>query len=129
MTVTPDPDIYLMVGVIGEIYPITRGKFEKKYAVCEGTPDVSAYYYPPSARIGQNRSGRQLAEYLHGCKASGNSEIIAVKLNNFTKLYSLWDQEHYMYGNIGDYRAHPVNDENDLYIIRGDIFSLTYEKC
>ncbi len=34
-----------------------------------------------------------------------------------------------MYGNIGDYLAHPANDENDLYIIRGDIFELTYEKC
>ena len=129
MTVTPDPDIYLMIGVIGEVYPITREKFEKKYVGCEEIPDVSAYYYLPSARIGQKKTGRQLVEYLHGCKASGNSEILAVKLNNFTKLYSPWDHEHYMYGNIGDYLAHPANDENDLYIIRGDIFELTYEKC
>ena len=129
MTVTPDPDIYLMIGVIGEVYPITREKFEKKYVGCEGAPDVSGYYYPPSARIGQNKTSIQFAEYLRGCKASGNSEILAVKLNNFTKLYSLWDQEHYMYGNIGDYLAHPANDENDLYIIRGDIFAQTYEDC
>ena len=129
ITVTPDPNIYLMIGVIGEVYPITREKFEKKYVGCEEIPDVSAYYYPPSARIGQKKTGRQLVEYLHGCKASGNSEILAVKLDNFTKLYSLWDQEHYMYGNIGDYLAHPANDENDLYIIRGDIFELTYEVC
>ncbi len=129
ITLTPDPDIYLMVGVIGEVYPIKREKFEKKYVGCDDTPDVSVYYYPPSARIGQKKTGRQLVEYLHGCKASGNSEILAVKLNNFTKLYFLWDQEHYMYGNIGDYLAHPANDENDLYIIRGDIFELTYEKC
>ncbi len=129
MTVTPDPNIYLMIGVIGEVYPITREKFEKKYVGCEGAPDVSGYYYPPSARIGQNKTSIQFAEYLRGCKASGNSEILAVKLNNFTKLYSLWDQEHYMYGNIGDYLAHPANDENDLYIIRGDIFAQTYEDC
>ena len=129
MTVTPDPNIYLMIGVIGEVYPITREKFEKKYVRCEGAPDVSGYYYPPSARIGQNKTIIQFAEYLRGCKASGNSEILAVKLNNFTKLYSLWDQEHYMYGNIGDYLAHPANDENDLYIIRGDIFAQTYEDC
>ena len=129
ITLTPDPDIYLMVGVIGEVYPIRREKFEKKYVRCEGTPDVSAYYYPPSARIGQKKTGRQLTEYLLGCKASGSSEILAMKLNNFTKLYSLWDQEHYMYGNIGDYLAHPAHDENDLYIIRGDIFKLTYEGC
>ena len=90
---------------------------------------MSAYYYPPSARIGQKKTGRQLTEYLLGCKASGSSEILAMKLNNFTKLYSLWDQEHYMYGNIGDYLAHPAHDENDLYIIRGDIFTLTYEGC
>ena len=129
MTVTPDPDIYLMIGVIGEVYPITREKFEKKYVGCEGAPDVSGYYYPPSARIGQNKTSIQFAEYLRGCKASGNSEILAVKLNNFTKLYSLWDQEHYMYGNIGDYLAHPEHDANDLYIIRGDIFAQTYEDC
>ena len=129
ITVEPDPDIYLMVGVIGEVYPIRREKFEKKYVRCEETPDVSAYYYRPSARIGQKKAGRQLVEYLHGCRASGNSEILAVKLHNFTKLYSLWDQEHYMYGTIGDYMAHPAHDENDLYIIRGDIFTLTYESC
>ena len=129
ITVTPDPDIYLMVGLIGEVYPIKRGKFEKKYAECEEAPDISAYYYPPSARIGQNKTGKQLTDCLHGCKASGSSEILAVKMNNFTKLYSLWDQEHYMYGTIGDYMAHPAHDANDLYIIRGDIFALTYESC
>jgi len=129
ITVAPDPDIYLMVGVIGEVYPIKRGKFEKKYVGCEENPDVSAYYYQPSARIGQKKTGRQLTDFLRGCKASGNSEIIAVRLNNFTKLYSLWDQEHYMYGTIGDYMAHPAHDANDLYIIRGDIFALTYEVC
>ena len=68
-------------------------------------------------------------DYLHGCKASANGEILAVKLDNFTKLYSLWDQENYMYGTIGDYLAHPAHDANDLYIIRGDIFTLTYEDC
>ena len=129
ITLSPDPDIYLMVGLIGEVYPIKREKFEKKYAPCEGAPDVSAYYYPPTARVGQKRTGKQLVDYLRGCRASGNSEILAVKLNNFTKLYSLWDQENYMYGTIGDYMAHPAHDENDLYIIRGDIFTLTYEGC
>ena len=127
ITVTPDPDIYLMVGVIGEVYPIRHEKFEKKYVRCNEIPDVSAYRYPPSAQTGQKKTGRQLVEYLHGCKASESSEILAMKLDNFTKLYSLWDQEHYMYGSIGDYMAHPAHDENDLYIIRGDIFTLTYE--
>ncbi|MBO7472920.1 MAG: DHH family phosphoesterase [Ruminococcus sp.] len=129
ITVTPDPDIYLMVGVIGEVYPIKRDKFEKKYIDCDRKPDVSSYYYPPSALIGHKKTNRHLTEYLRGCKASGKTEIYAVKLNNFTKLYSLWDQEHYMYGNIGDYLAHPAHDSNDLYIIRGDIFELTYEGC
>ena len=53
MSVRVSEEIYLMIGYLGEIYPIEKGAFDKKYEKIEGSYE-KAFDYPPSVRAARD---------------------------------------------------------------------------
>ena len=49
-------------------------------------------------------------------------------IEKLTKVYTKWDYEGCMKGNVGDILCFPENDTDDIYVIKREVFELTYEK-
>jgi phosphoglycolate phosphatase len=131
--ITADPDIYIMVGVCQEIWPIRREKFEASYLVMEGQykPDGQFWtedHYEPTVKDKVQGEPISLLPYIKPCIPNGGSPIYAKKLEKRTKVFTSWNYEGYMYGGAGDFLAVRADDSHDVYAIEKSIFHKTYEK-
>jgi len=124
-TLRASSDTYIMVGISGEIYPINKSVFAQKYIPCDELPETEQEY-PPTVIDTVNNIRIPLTDKIKGCTASGGSKILAKQLTRYTKVFTLWDPDHYLYGRPGDYLAVSANDSKDIYIVRRNIFEKTY---
>lgn len=122
-----EKDLYFMIGIEGEVYPINQEKFERSYQPAEGTPEMDTDYAPT---IRDNIYGNtyQLMDCMRPCVSTGTTKIYARKLTSNVKVFTAWDKEKYYRGLAGDYIVVREDDAHDIYIVRGDIFLKTYEK-
>ena len=127
LNVTADEEIYLMFGVLGEVYPIRREKFEMSYEVTEQSPEICAEYEPTVIEK-EDTKVIKLLPRAKGCIPKAGVRVHAVKLTRALKLYTTWDEDNYMYGRPGDYVAARDEDLTNVYIIMGKIFDMTYER-
>jgi phosphoglycolate phosphatase len=120
-------DIYFMVGIVGEAYPITAEKFHRSY---ERTADTlhTDFEYSPTVRNRATGEVREIIGLCGGCAALGEILIHAKQLERNTKVFTSWNADGYMSGKPGDFLAVRQDDFNDVYIIRQDIFHRTYER-
>ena len=120
-----DGTFYLMVGILGEVYTMSIDKFEASYKKTESVYDRQLEYTP---RIYVEPDGKvfDLYDRINTCVPYGTSYITAAKLDKNVKLFTRWYEEKYMKGETGDYIACRVDDPQDFYIIRKDIFDITY---
>lgn len=125
--VTADENIYIIIGIMGEAYPIEKDRFEKRYNVTEMPFKKEFEYFPSVINVKENISVG-LMPYAKECISHGGSIIYAKPLKKFTKVLTKWDYDNYMKGNEGDMIACPENDDKDFYIIKRDIFEITYEE-
>ena len=51
---------------------------------------------------------------------------MAKQLKKPAKVFTKWDYEKYMYGVAGDYICYPADDENDIYLVKREVFENTY---
>ena len=124
---TVESDIYVMIGIRGEVYPIHRETFEKRYA--EFSPKYQLETdYMPTLKNRQTGTTIELVSYARECIATGESHIRARKLDRRVKIFTLWDEEKYMLGKPGDYLAITNDNPQDIYVIEDKIFQRTYEK-
>ncbi len=125
--VTISEDTYIMIGYKGEVYPITRQAFEKKYIATE-RPYTKKYEYAPSLYRFKDSNVYSIMEYAKECECIPGSKIYARKLDKPTKVFTRWDYDKYMYAEAGDYICHTLEDDKDIYLIDREIFEKTYEK-
>ena len=125
--VTVKEDIFLMIGIEGEVYPITREKLEKSY-VRTGEPYTRTFDYDPTLKCAATGERREIMKYAMGVVSSGGSRIRAMQLKRHVKLFTAWDEEKYYSGNPGDYIACREDDIHDIYIIRARLFPELYRK-
>lgn len=120
-------DMYIMIGIDGEVYPRDKAKFEKDCVYCD-EPYVFPGEYEPS--IKDTKTGKKISvmQYVHACKSIGTSQIYAQRLDRRLKIFTRWDDEKYYLGKPGDYMAARVDDLTDVYIIADHIFALTYDE-
>ena len=125
--VTADENIYVVIGIMGEAYPIEKDRFEKRYNATDEPFEKEFEYFPSVIGVKENKSVG-LMPYAKQCISHGGSVIYAKPLEKFTKVITKWDYDNFMKGNAGDMIACPENDDKDFYIIKRDIFELTYEE-
>lgn len=121
-------DLYIMIGIDGEVYPIRQEKFEHSYEFTDGVPEYDSEYEPV---IHNTITGEpyRLLPFRKTCQAKGVSYIYAKQMKKPVKIFTQWDQSKYLKGAKGDYLAVRGDDFNDVYIIEKSVFLRSYEKC
>ena len=120
-------DIYLMIGIQGEVYPIKADKFHSYYALCDRPVRIDADIYTPTVKNELTGEVKELVPYMKSCISTGDAPIFARPLTRNTKVFTDWNPNGYMYGKPGDYLAVKCEDIHDVYIIQSNIFAGTYE--
>lgn len=126
-----EEDLYIIIGVNGEVYTNRKEKFENSYI----TEDIPYVYeecvltpeYVPHIKNRLDGSNLLLTDYAKRCRPAGIVKIYAKQLEKGVKVFPVWDKEHYMTGKVGDYLAVRSDDLHDAYIIERVIFGKTYE--
>jgi len=131
--VSSDPDIYVMVGIYQEVWPIKRLKFEASYRELDSVYVHDERFrkekqYEPTVKDRIQGEAISLLPFIHPCVPTGEITIYVKKLEKRTKVFTAWNLESYMFGDIGDYLAVRGDDPNDAYIIEESIFHETYTK-
>lgn len=126
LDVTIEDDMYLMIGAYGEVYPIRKEKFERSYSISD-EPYVFTGEYEPTVRESVEGRAVSIVPYAKTCISTGIVDIFAAPLQKRTKIFTLWDTEKYMLGEVGDYIAVRKDDIHDVYMIQGDIFNDIYK--
>ncbi|MCR4739856.1 MAG: hypothetical protein K5886_06300 [Lachnospiraceae bacterium] len=120
-----DGTFYLMVGIMGEVYPMDIGKFEKSYQRTD-TLFTGKMEYVPRIYTEPENTVYDLTKRIYSCYPKNTSHILAKELESDVKLFTRWYEEKYMKGQRGDFLACRPDDPSDFYIIRRDIFNMTY---
>lgn len=127
-----EPDLIIMIGVKGEVYPNRRRKFEKSYVLTEEDYRMSdcaiKTEYQPTLHNRADGSVLSLADYAKVCISNGGTHIHAEELTTRVKVFTTWDEEKYMLGKPGDFLTVRCDDIHDIYVVERDIFFKTYEK-
>ena len=121
-------DIYLMIGILGEVYPIKAEKFHKTYEITDGIFE-GEFEYSPTVKDQLTGESKDIMKYAKSCVTKGVTSVYAMPVSKNTKVFTSWNTESYMYGKPGDYVSVRADDYHDVYIIRKDIFEKTYGLC
>ncbi len=120
-------DVYIMVGYFGETYPIKKSAFDTKYTMVEGAFEKE-FEYPPTIINMETNESHDLMPYVRLCKSQPGATIQARPIDKHTKVFSRWQYETYMNGEVGDMLCYSGTDELDVYIVKKDIFPILYEE-
>ncbi|MFP3042734.1 DHH family phosphoesterase [Treponema primitia] len=123
--ITVAEDIYLMIGIQGEVYPIRRERFEQSYIRLNTKCETTLEYSPT---VTDQRTGKKLPliPFAENCLPREEKFVRARELRKDTKVFSSWDNEKYFLGRAGDFFVVTENDFNDCYVITKDIFRKSY---
>ena len=128
VSIQVEEDTYIMIGIKGEVYPITRKKFTESYVPMQESYEADLEYKPT---LTDEKSGRvvPLMDYAKSCRSTGTSEIYAKPLEQGVKVFTTWNSDTYMLGEVGDILAVRKDDLQDVYVIEKNIFEKIYKKC
>lgn len=128
--ITSREDSYIMIGCRGEVYDISRGKFESTYDRTDTPLDIYEQMldFIPEVQLAQDGSYVSIDEIARLCYPKTDAKIYASKLKKRTKIFPKDESQEYYLGRKDDYMAVRMDDFEDIYIIQEDIFHRTYEK-
>jgi phosphoglycolate phosphatase len=117
-------NIYLMIGIEGEVYPILKEKFEMNYK-SENVPYAKEAEYEPAIVNRFSGSRKLILPFAKTCVPKSTKLVRAKVVEKDTKVFSYWDTEKYFSGVKGDYLVANEGAYSDCYIVRRDIFLKT----
>ena len=127
---TVEEDLYIMIGIKGEVYPCRRNKFMESYETTDQSYDEletwSKAEYAPVIKNRKNGKDQLLTDYAKLCIPTGDVHIYAKALDKGVKVFTSWDKNKYMLGRPGDYLAVRCDDLHDVYVVERDIFQKSY---
>ncbi|MCM1101207.1 MAG: DHH family phosphoesterase [Clostridium sp.] len=118
-------DLYIMIGVLGEVYPNERAKFERSYQKLD-SPYIFRGEYEPTVKDVLEGKHVSLIPYAKSCLSMGEVHIYVKELDHRVKVFTAWDDDKYILGREGDYLAVRTDDLHDIYVIERNIFRETY---
>ncbi len=123
--VTVYDDVYMIVGFNGDVYPISKEKFEATYSPSSEDYSFTGEYAPAVIDIGTgNRI--ELLPFIKSCISKGGDGIYARELDHRVKVFTVWDEDKYYLGKEGDFLAVRPDDHSDVYVIARDVFERSY---
>ena len=129
---TVEKDLYIIVGIKGEVYPNRREKFEQAYLELEKKYDIKECCpraeYVPTIKNRADGTTLLLTDYAKVCVPTGEVKIYAKPLEKGVKIFTTWDKNKYMLGREGDYLAVRCDDLHDVYVVEKDIFEESYDE-
>ena len=120
-------DTYLMIGLEGEVYPITRKKLICSYELLD-EPFEREFEYDPSITNVLTGEKKTVTKHAKTVVSKGGVRIYSGPLNEHVKLFTEWDEEKYYLGNPGDYIAVREDDPHDIYVINHRLFDQLYKE-
>lgn len=121
-------DVYVMIGVRGEVYPIREEKFLRSYQAVSGGFQITEEYLP-SIHVRESGDILPVLPRAHACMPTGKTSVYAKCLDHTVKVFTAWDEDNYMLGREGDYLAVRTDDLHDVYIIAAAIFEESYRRA
>ncbi len=123
-------DLYIMIGCRGEIYNISKEKFQATYDLTDEKFDIYTQMpdYIPEIQLYEDKTFVSLDDKAYLCYPKNKTSIYASELATRTKVFSNHNKGEYYVGRKGDYLAVRKDDLTDVYIIQREIFAMTYEK-
>ena len=126
---TVDEDLYIIIGLKGEVYPNRREKFERSYRILDQKYQHSSEMeYVPTIKDRIDGSTLTLTDFAGVCEPTGTVMIYARELDRGVKVFTAWDKGKYMLGRPGDYLAVRCDDLHDVYVVEKDIFYKSYDE-
>lgn len=129
ITITVADDLYIMIGCMGEVYEITRQKFETSYEPSDEPLDIFMQMmdFIPAVELPADHSYVTIDELAYLCYPKPGTGILACRLEKRTKVFGKTRMDYFV-GKPGDYLAVRPDDQTDIYIIQKEIFERTYER-
>ena len=122
-----EADDYLMIGTQGEIYPISEAKLKQSYELISDTY-VNNFEYIPKIKNVTTGEKKLVTSCAKTVRSKDSSLIYVYPIQKKVKLFTAWDEETYITGEIGDYLAIRKDDLNDIYVIKSHLFPKLYTK-
>ena len=122
-----DADLLIMIGCLGEVYEITRQKFENSYEKSDEQLDIFSQLldFIPAVELPRTGEYKTIDELAYLCVPKPGG-IYAKQLQIRTKVFGKGRGDYFI-GKAGDYLAIRLDDLQDMYIIRREVFERTYE--
>ena len=127
MNTVIDGETYIMIGVVGEVYPIKKARLDKSYEYVD-VPYECDVQYSPTIINRESGEVKELKPYIKACRSMETTYILARELDKTVKIFTTWDEQNYMLGKPHDYVAAREEDIKDIYVIVNDVFQKTYEE-
>lgn len=124
--VTCREGLYVMIGYYGEVYPVEETVLKQKYEVLDAAFEKSYEYAPTIINLSEHKA-YPILPVAKQCRATGKTRILARPLTKRAKVFNRWNYETYMSGNPEDMLCYSETDEQDVYIIRKEVFEQTYD--
>ncbi len=125
-----DDNCYIMIGIDGEPYPIERKNFLDKYSIDVPRDTIfdiqDQQYVNKITNLKTSEQYEITSDLMHKCRTNAY-KIKAKVLERPTKVFTKWQYEGYMFGEVGDILASSVSDPQDIYVIKKDLFARSYE--
>lgn len=120
-------DIYIMIGILGEVYPLEANVFNAKYTPLD-EPFTEELEYAPSVTDIAADSPCGLIPFARKCRSEQSGTVLARPLEKYTKVFTAWEYESYMSGGKGDMLCYTDGNSRDVYIARRQVFDSIYEE-
>lgn len=125
--ITASENIYIMIGISGEAYPMEKQVFNERYTPSD-EPYSKQFEYPPSVIDTLNGVSVSLMPHAHSCISGSGAVILARPVEKYTKVFTKWNYEAYMTANKGDMLCYTDGNTRDVYVVKKDIFAQVYTK-
>ena len=125
--ITINPDIYIIIGSKGEAHTFNKEYLLKNYTLTDIPFSIEDYQYFPALKNKLTDEVISLEGCIKTCLPKYNDNVYIKQLTKSTKLFTDWNKNVYVSGNIGDYLAIRENNPREVYIIPNKSFNNLYK--